>query len=172
MTAESLGTSERAQIYAQNQNLKIEQFLGSGFDGSVFATNRKTAIKALKWQELYQHERDIYLRLRQYGIKNMAGCHIPQLILFDDELWTIEMTIVSPPYVLDFAGARLDQPTEYPPNIYRRWIREKRSQFGSKWKYVPRIVTALQRIGVYLSDLNPGNICLDGYPKPEIETEL
>jgi hypothetical protein len=51
MTAESLGVCERAQIYAENQNLKIEQFLGSGFDGSVFSTNRKSAIKALKWQE-------------------------------------------------------------------------------------------------------------------------
>jgi hypothetical protein len=52
MTAESLGARERAQIYAENQNLKIEQFLGSGFDGSVFSTNQKSAIKALKWQEL------------------------------------------------------------------------------------------------------------------------
>lgn len=166
MASASTSAEERARAYAQNRELEIQRLLGAGYDGTVFATNRKSAIKALKWPELYEHERNIYLRLQQFQVIDVAGCAVPELLGYDDEMLIVEMTIVSPPYVLDFAGARLDHTNDYPPNIRRQWEREKRIQFGSNWQYVPRIVVAFQRMGIFLSDLNPGNVCLTGYKPP------
>ena len=157
---------ERALAYAENQNVVLQQFLGGGYDGSVFATDRKSAIKVLLQRELYEHERDVYCRLQQLRVTEVAGCAVPELLTFDDELWIVEMSIVSAPYVLDFAGARLNRPQEYPPEILREWRKEKRAQFGSDWKYVPRIVFAFEKLGIYLADLSPRNICLTGYQVP------
>jgi hypothetical protein len=39
----------------------------------------------------------------------MRRCHVPQMVAFDDDLWVIAMTLVERPFVLDFAGAYLDQ---------------------------------------------------------------
>lgn len=166
MTSPSTSTEDRGRTYAQSRGIEIQRFLGAGYDGTVFATNRKSAIKALNWSELYQCERNIYFRLEQHQIRKIVGCNVPRLMSYDDDLWVLEMTIVSPPYVLDFAGARLDHTNDYPPDIRRQWEREKRIQFGSNWQYVPRIVVAFQRMGIYLSDLNPGNVCLTGYKPP------
>src|SRR5688572_29301858 len=140
MASASTSAEERARTYAQNREVEIQRLLGAGYDGTVFATNRKSAIKVLKWPELYEHERNIYLRLQHHQVTDVAGCEVPQLLGYDDDLWIVEMTIVSPPYVLDFAGARLDETNDYPPDVRRQWEREKRSQFGSNWQYVPRIV--------------------------------
>ena len=166
MASESKGTIERSQSYARQQKIELLTHLGAGYDGSVFGTDRKSAIKVLNWRELYERERDVYLRLKQLQVETVAGCDVPQLIGFDDELWIIEMTTVSPPYVLDFAGAYLDQRPDFPIDVRRQWEREKRRQFGSDWKYVPRIVVAFERMGIYLADLNPRNICLTGYEEP------
>jgi hypothetical protein len=40
----------------------------------------------------------------------------------------IEMTIVSRPFVLDFAGAYLDSPPEFSAEIWSEWEAEKRDQ--------------------------------------------
>ncbi len=163
MASESIRWEERTQLYAAYQGIEIQHSLGAGYDGSVFATSRKSAIKAFHWQVQYDKERDIYLRLRKHQITEIVRCHVPRLIGFDDQLLVVEMTIVKPPYVLDFAGAYLDQRPDFPPEVRRQWEREKRIQFGADWKYVPRIVVAFERMGIFLADLNPRNICLTGY---------
>lgn len=163
MPDDSPNEIERMNPFAQANEIELQRFLRAGYDGSVFAINRKSAVKAFRWNALYQQERDVYLRLRQHKVGNVAGCHVPRLITFDDTFQVVEMTIVSPPYVLDFAGARLGHRTEFPDDVRRQWVREKRSQFGSNWKYIPRIVVAFEQMGIHLSDLNPGNICLTGY---------
>ena len=168
MASETSNIVERAEAYALQQGIELQFPLGAGYDGNVFATDRPSAIKVLHWREQYEKERDVYVRLRQHEVQVVAGCHIPRLIEFDDSLLIVEMAIVSPPYVLDFAGAYLDRRPDFPPEVRRRWEREKRSQFGSDWKYVPRIVVAFERLGIYLADLNPRNICLTGYQVPPV----
>lgn len=150
----------------RTKKVVLQQFLGGGYDGSVFATDRRSAINVLLRRELYECERDVYLRLQQLHVVEVAGCAVPELLRFDDELWMVKMSIVSAPYVLDFAGARLNRPQDYPPEILREWKREKRSQFGSDWKYIPRIVVGFEKLGIYLADLSPRNICLTGYQVP------
>jgi hypothetical protein len=79
----------------------------------------------------------------------------------DDELWVIEMEIVSQPYLLDFAGAYLDEPPDYSEDILAEWDAEKREQFGSQWPRVQAVLRALEEHGIYLVDVNPGNVRLE-----------
>src|SRR5688572_28971050 len=108
---------ERAYRFAADANRTIQRQLGSGMDGIVLATHQQTAIKALKYQKLYVTERDVYLRLREKQVQTVIGFAVPRMIGYDDNLWVIEMEIVSAPYVLDFAGAYLDRPPDFPPEV-------------------------------------------------------
>jgi hypothetical protein len=92
---------ERANLFAAENGRTLIGQLGYGYDGSVFATERQSAIKVLRFQRLYERERDVYLRLRSQSIVEVAGFAVPQLIHHDDRLWVVEMGIVSPPFVLD-----------------------------------------------------------------------
>ena len=53
----------RAKEYAARYDREIEAELGFGYDGIVFSTTCQSAIKALRYEPLYQKERDVYLRL-------------------------------------------------------------------------------------------------------------
>ena len=99
----------RTTEYCTKYGCAIETELGFGYDGIVFSTTCQSAIKVLRYEPLYQKERDVYLRLTEQEILNVNGFHVPELLHYDDELWTIEMRIVRPPFVLDFAGAYLDR---------------------------------------------------------------
>jgi hypothetical protein len=107
---------------------------------------------------LYQRERDIYLRLRNRGVGRILEFKVPKLWHFDDQLWVIEMEIVSPPFVLDFAGAYLDRPPDFPDDVMEEWRKEKREQFGDRWAQVQDILREFRKMGIYLADVKPGNI--------------
>ncbi|MDX1926102.1 MAG: hypothetical protein SFV81_06270 [Pirellulaceae bacterium] len=84
---------------------------GFGVHGSVFACSGASPIgyNALKIHERrrpYACERDVYLRLKDMGINEVEGHHVPELVEYDDELMAIEMTVVVRPFVLDF-GVRI-----------------------------------------------------------------
>jgi hypothetical protein len=48
----------------------------------------------------------------------------------------VEMEIVQPPFVLDFAGAYLDRRPDFPEDVYAEWQAEKAEQFGDDWPLV------------------------------------
>jgi len=155
----------RADLCAQKTGLVLGEQLGYGAHGIVFVAASKTkpgraAIKVHERQESYRRERDVYLRLRDHGISQIRGCHVPQLLRYDNELWVIEMEIVTPPFVLDFADAYLDEPPDYPAEVLAEWRAEKQGQFGDRWSDVELILLSLQRYGVYLVDVSPANILL------------
>ena len=161
MMPQSDSIQERAEQFARRNGCElIFPFFGWGMDGTVFRTSRQSAVKLLKWQPLYERERDAYIRLQEHGVQCICDCNVPSLLSFDDELWAVEMTVVSPPYILDFAGAFVDHRPEYPPEILEVWMADKREQFGDQWSHVRRIVYALERIVIYLTDVNPNNIRL------------
>ncbi len=69
------------------------------------------------------------------------------------------MEIVSPPFVLDFAGAYLDQRPDYPDDVLEEWMEDKRLQFGDeRWDIVQSIMAAFRGFGIHLADVKPGNI--------------
>jgi hypothetical protein len=155
----------RAEEYAERKELVIEQELGSGVHGIVFAVasqdgSRLSAIKVHERAEDYARERDVYLQLSANRVVRIRGANVPELLAFDDALWIIEMTIVTRPFVLDFAGAYLDQPPDYSEEVWADWEAEKREQFGSQWPEVQAILRALEGYGIFMMDVNPGNISL------------
>jgi hypothetical protein len=150
----------RCNSYARKRSLSLRKSLGSGQDGVVFATDTPTAIKGLKHQDQYDRERDTYLRLQEKGVEKVEGFTVPELINFDDSLLIVEMSIVTPPFVLDFAGAYVDKrPTWHSDPEMMKIIEENGlDAFGDNWKKVKSILATFRGLGIYLTDARHGNI--------------
>jgi hypothetical protein len=68
------------------------------------------------------------------------------------------MEVVTRPFVLDFAGAYLDKPPDFPQEVLEEWLVEKQEQFGRRWPKVERILWVMEGYGVYMVDVSPNNI--------------
>ena len=101
---------QNVQTYALRHQLQLAERLGYGIHRIIFVAENKsaggkTAVKVHRETEPYQRERATYELLREIGVSKVQGFNVPQFIRADDELRIIEMTIVTRPFVLDFAGA-------------------------------------------------------------------
>jgi len=144
--------------YAVSRGLWLDHHLGSGFDGIVYKTHRPSAIKWFRSRKLYENERNVYLRLQEHGVVNLVGFTVPKLIDYDDTLLIVEMDIVTPPFVLDFAGAYLDKRPPFDAEQIAEWMADRAEIFEADWPQVKRLYYAFQRYGIVLSDLKVGNI--------------
>src|SRR5437879_6423720 len=107
--------ARRAEAYAIRNGLVLGMELGSGVHGIVFSAENqseggRSALKAHGQETFYRRERDVYLRLKENEVTTIRGCNVPEMLRYDDDLWVIEITVVTRPFVLDFAGALLDRP--------------------------------------------------------------
>jgi hypothetical protein len=153
----------RASEYCKKAGLQLGPQLGFGVHGNVFTVLSQSdpdpsAIKIHERDRFYYRERDVYRRLAEEGVDSLLNFRVPRMLNADDDLWVIEMTIVSPPFVLDFAGAYLDEPPDYPEEVMAEWEEEKREQFGDRWRTVQAILRKLQGHGIFLADVTPNNI--------------
>ncbi len=157
----------RAREYSQRHSLVLGEHLGSGVHGIVFAAESqhekgppvlRSAIKVHEHQPDFRRERDVYLRLKAHSIARIRDCNVPQLLRYDDDLLILEMTVVTRPFVLDFAGAFLDKSPDFSDEVLSDWHTEKREQFGKRWPEVQAILGALSAYGIFMIDANPGNI--------------
>lgn len=140
---------DRAELYAHKRNLTIDKNYGGGYDGIVLGTDAGTAIKSLNNSELYRNELAVYLFMREKRIFSLSGFTIPKLVNYELENCIIEMTVVSPPYVVDFAGARLTRPEPFPEEIIEYWKRQKREEFGEDWPQVKHLLFAFESRGIF-----------------------
>jgi hypothetical protein len=116
----------------------------------------------------YERERDAYTRLSEHKVEQLDRFEVPQLLDWDDELLVLEMTIVQPPFLLDFGGAYLDGPPEFSDEVWEAWYEQKSEQFGRNWAKVQDLLAILKGYGVYLTDIHPRNInFLDEPEDPE-----
>jgi hypothetical protein len=161
----------RVRQYAEPRRLALGEQLGFGIHGIVITGESqpekgtppvRSAIKVHRREPEYVRERDLYLRLRKLGVTTIRNCDVPQLVGFDDDLWVIEMTVVKPPFLLDFAGAYLDRPLDFSAEVLADWEAEKQEQFGRHWPEVQAILGALAAHGIFMEDVSPGNI---GFPE-------
>ncbi|MBI3408167.1 MAG: hypothetical protein HY040_07410 [Planctomycetes bacterium] len=157
--------SQRADTFATREGLTLGDQLGSGVQGIVFsakiqAEEGRLAIKVHNQGAAYCRERDVYLRLQNLAITNIHRCNVPELVDYDDELWILAMTVVKRPFVLDFGGAHLDRPLDFSDEVWADWRKDKHEQFGSAWPRVEAILRHLEGLGIYVEDVNPGNIVL------------
>jgi hypothetical protein len=151
-----------ATAYAARYHLRLAERLGFGIHGIVRVAEREgkqdqSAIKALSSADSYVRERSVYERLRD-TVSEVLGFHIPQLIRADDDLRVIEMTIVTRPFVLDFAGAYLDARPQFSEEIWAEWDQQKQEQFGERWRTVRAVMNAFEELDIYLADVTPNNI--------------
>ena len=155
--------TQNARAFAARHELRLAERLGFGIHGTVFVAEGntkpgKSAIKAHRSTEPYARERAVYERLREAGVTEIQGFHVPQLIRCDDALQVIEMSIVTRPFVLDFAGAYLDAPPEFPDEIWVDWEKEKREQFEARWPVVQSVLAALEEFDIHMIDVSPSNV--------------
>ena len=154
---------QNARDYAAHHQLSLTERLGFGIHGIIFVAENKanvgrTAVKAHYNEEPYRREREVYQRLRAASVSELLGFHVPQLTRFDDRLRVIEMSIVVRPFVLDFAGAYLDVPPDFPEDKWAEWEAEKQEQFGERWRKVQEILGALEELDIHMIDVSPSNI--------------
>ena len=156
----------RADEYCRRRPSVRVGSLGDGKDGAVWQIQRRTGLRvtsALKIHDVapsYQQGRNAYLRFRDAKLTSVAGFNVPALVDFDDELLAIEMRIVTPPFVLDFASVVLDVDPELIEDEGHTLKDLVRERFGAD-----RVATVLDvrderiaRAGAYLSDLHGHNI--------------
>ncbi|MBP87129.1 MAG: hypothetical protein CMJ64_10495 [Planctomycetaceae bacterium] len=67
------------KTYCTRKNLKIEDRLGFGQDGSVWKA-ADSAIKLFDREAAYTRERDCYRRLSEHGVSVLNGVSVPWLI--------------------------------------------------------------------------------------------
>jgi hypothetical protein len=154
---------EKAQAYANAGNRQLGECLGFGIHGIVVVLKSEaelgdTALKVFFAREPYQRERDAYERLTEARVRRICGFHVPQFLRCDDALLALEMTVVSPPYFLDFAGAWLDFPPKFPDEVWADWERKNQEQFGEDWPMAQTILTELEDFGIHMLDPSPSNI--------------
>lgn len=138
--------------------------LGFGQDGLVYATDQESVLKCLRHERLYQNERNVYQRLAQLGCEEIAGFNVPKLINSDDELWIVEIQILTPPFVLNFAGASPDQPSrifvEMSEDDQLEWMETRIEMYGEEWPLVETLLAQLWGYKIFLTDVKPGDISL------------
>ena len=153
--------ADRADEYCRRRGLsRYAVPLGAGKDGSVWPTDRTTAVKIHERAESYRAERNTYMRFRDVGLDEVSGFAVPELVGYDDELLALEMTIVRPPFVLDFASVVLDidpELIEDPGHTLEDMVRDR---FGPDRVAVVMDLRdeLIARAGAYLSDLHGHNI--------------
>lgn len=143
---------EKAGTYADRRNRHVTGQLGSGIHGIVFVTEGNvypgaSALKLHYSEEPYRRERDAYRRLAEDGVTAIRGLRVPQMIASDDELLALEMTMVKPPFLLDFASAWLDRRPEFSEEVWEDWRRKNEEQFGADWPEVQLIFANLKDSG-------------------------
>ncbi len=154
---------QQAERYIMKRNVLLTKQLGIGIHGVVYVAIDKQkmerfAVKIHRYKEAYQRECAIYRRLAKLEVYQIQGCNVPLLLGQDDEIYAIEMTIVSRPFVLDFAGAYLDHPPDFPENVWDDWEKEKIAHFENDWPAVEFILAEFRMHGIFLYDISKNNI--------------
>ena len=55
----------------------------------------------------------------------------------------------------------LDRPPDYSAEVWADWEEMKSMAFEDNWPHVKRILTTFETFGIYIADVNPGNIKFD-----------
>jgi len=148
---------------------QLTKKLGAGIDGTVYYTSHRTVVKVHVRQQSYQKEVEAYERLRDHRVTSILGHAVPELIASHHIFKIVEMTIVTIPFVLDFASSIIDEKIDFESGAMDHWYRQKRDDFGTNWPKAIAIYNFLwERYGIFYHDLTPKNCCFvnPGDPLP------
>ena len=154
---------DKAEAWLVRHDSRVIGRLGFGIHGIVYRVEHNAlpgslALKIHYSKGPYRREKEIYERLKEAAVLEILGFRVPQLIGFDDTFSALELTIVKPPWVLDFAGAWLDFPPEFPDEVWDDWRRKNEEQFGADWPVARLILSELEDLGIHMHDPSPANI--------------
>jgi hypothetical protein len=151
-----------ADTYSEQYGVTFAEKLGEGKDGRVFNTTRDTAVKFCFDQETYARELRAYVLLTAKNIESIFGFQIPLLENFDDALLAIEMSVVTPPFLLDFAAAYTREEIErfaFTEDVIAEREAHWADIFGDRWPETSALRDEFERrTGFVLLDLNLNNI--------------
>jgi len=152
--------AEHALVYANKKDITVttDRKLGSGQDGCVFKSSRHTAVKAFERIENFDNELICYQRLEAEGIKKLGPFAVPELIGFSGVELVIEMSIVSPPFLLDFGKVWIDRKPDFSAEALADKEAECADLYGERWGEVQLALAVLKRLGIYYTDVRLGNI--------------
>jgi hypothetical protein len=154
-----LPVETRATTIAEKWGILLTNLLGHGIDGNVWQTSRQSALKIFRRQETYLRERDCYRRLLAHEDRELVGFMVPELLDYDNAHLAIEMTIVSPPCLLDFGKAYVGVPPDYSAEALAEAEAAERELFtDEQWKQVRLVRAALLNVGIHYFDARPSNI--------------
>ena len=159
MSESFLSAEDRAKQFCDQSGAHLLQPLGHGIDGNVWLISRQSALKIFARQETYLRERDCYRRLFDHRVEVLAGFEVPELKDYDNSLLAIEMSVVSPPCILDFGKAYVDSPPDYSLEALAEAEAAERELFTEEqWKQVRLVRAALLQYGINYFDARPSNI--------------
>lgn len=156
----------RAETYAELKRILIDFTgppYGSGTDGVVFKSSRQTAVKVFERSDQFQLEKQCYDRLKRRKMTTVAGFNVPEIVDSDSALAVIEMTVVRPPYVLDFGKVTIDRRPDFSPEVWAESRAQWADLYEDHWPSVRKVLNALSAIGIHYLDPKPGNIMPDNW---------
>ncbi|MEM7477033.1 MAG: hypothetical protein AAF483_18775 [Planctomycetota bacterium] len=75
----------------------------------------------------------------------------------------IEMTIVEPPYILDFGKVYFDdRKPDFSPEVLADYEAECAEWFGENWSVVQSALSSLESFGILYVDARPSNLDCTG----------
>jgi hypothetical protein len=154
------GLFAAAAEYTRQRGISLSGQVGWGNNGTVWRTSRWSALKIHRLEDSYRREVEAYIRIGD--AETIAGLSVPNLVDHDAKLLAIEMKIVKPPFLLDFASAYpIETAPQFPPEVMAEWLADKREQFGTDWpKAAAAIREVERRFGLRMLDVHPANIML------------
>jgi hypothetical protein len=148
--------------FENKYRVRLARQLGQGKDGLVLSSDRDTAVKFFHDLDVYNRELRAYRALEEEDTDEINGHQVPRLRGCDAALRAIEMTIVSPPFLLDFAAAYTEEEVER--FAFDQDVMDEREEFwkdifGPRWPQVVAIREAFfDRTGLILLDLSLNNV--------------
>lgn len=138
--------------------------LGWGVSGFVFLSpDAMTAVKVHHFEAGHAAEVKAYQWLRQQRITQILGVTVPKLRAVDSDRMLIQMDVVCPPFLLDFAGVKFTDPG-FPPDTIAENSRMIEERFGPNAPLAFAIQAELRKLGMFYLDMRPDNLNLQGHP--------
>lgn len=107
------------------------EVLGWGLDGVVYARRDPTAaIKIHSQEQGFRKELAVYRRLLNRRVEKFMGFEVPTLMGCSEQHRVLELSIVKPPFLLDFAAATVDEPHDFTPDAMEMWWQKVLDDFG------------------------------------------
>jgi hypothetical protein len=117
------------------------------------------AVKIHKNIESFNKELAAYQRLYDHRVQSFMGFAIPTLMTYSSKLQVLEISIVKPPCMLDFAAATVDKPNDFSDEAMEIWWADVADAFGDDFGVAADVFWAMkEEHGIFYWDLKPRNL--------------